>query len=123
MEKNYKYGLLSGTTLILFNDTEHRANPLNTEFLEDVKIQIKDNGCLEITARRIIFDFYSFSDGRIFEKYWQRQPHPKEIHEGKRWWWSRKKERFVNAKNGSVRTTETVNVHYVLTIYKIEIFD
>lgn len=122
MQENYKYGLLSDTTLILFNDTEHRANPLNTDFLEDVKIQINDNGCLEITAKRIIFDFYLHSDGRrIFEKSWIHQPHKREIHEGRRWWWSRKKERFV--RNGFVRTTETENVHYVLTIYKIEIFD
>lgn len=122
MEENYKYGLLSGTTLILFNDTEHRANPLNTDFLEDVKIQINGHGCLEITAKRIIFDFYSFRDGRrIFEEHWQSQPHQKEIHKGKRWWWSRKKERFVN--NGFVRTTKTENIQYVLNTYKIITFD
>ena len=114
---------MSGTTLVLFNDTEHRANPLNTDFLEDVKIQINDHGCLEITAKRIIFDFYSFSDRKIFEKYWQSQPHQKEIHEGKRWWWSRKKERFVKTNNGFVKTAKTKNIQYIFNTYKITTFD
>ena len=124
MDKHYEYGIISSNgNLILFNDSVQEASLFTSEFLKDVNVTIRANGILEIHAYRIEYDFYSHSDStdfrRVFEESWRRTPHPKCIKEGKRHFWSRKKERYVN--NGWVRTTETTPVEFVLNKYKIDI--
>ena len=123
----YKYGIIKNdNTIVLFNETEHRACVLTSVFLQDVEVKSSDYGLLTIKAKRIVYDFYCTDNTifmRVFEDCWEHEPHPKQIKTGKRYFWSKKKERYVDA--GWVRTTETENVTYIVSVnnYKIEIFD
>jgi len=123
MEATYNYGLIDEERILLFNETEHNANPLTTDFLLNVHIKIDDNsGVLTINAERIIFDYYGPDyDYRIFEENWKHTPHNKEIHEGKKWWKSLfnigEPERFVY--QGFVRTNETEPIRYIRNKYNI----
>lgn len=122
MDKHYKYGIINGDKIVLFNETIHEDTILTSDFLTDVTIEQTENGILDISANRIIYDFYGNKYGyRIFEKDWKHTPHPKEIHEGKRWWFSKKKERFVY--HGWIRSNETEPMHYMFSKYKIEIYE
>ena len=95
-KKHYNYGIINGDTVKLFNSSTIDIHPLHDVGLEDVTIEYNDNGILHISAKKIEYDFYFRSDGRrIFEKDWQRTPHREEIKEGKRHFWSKKKERNV----------------------------
>ena len=120
--KHYDYGIINGGTIKLFNNSIMDIHPFDDEGLEDVNVELCDNGVLKIDAKKIEYDFYFHSDGiRIFEEDWRRTPHPKCIKEGKRHFWSKNKERYVNC--GWVRTTETTPVQYILNKYKVEIYD
>ena len=121
-KKHYDYGIIDGSTIKLFNNSTIDIHPSYDVALEDVNVEFCDNGVLNIDAKKIEYDFYDRSYGRrIFEEDWQRTPHPKCIKEGKRHFWSKKKERYVNW--GWVRTTETTPVQYALNKYKVEIYD
>ena len=123
----YKYGIIKNdNTIVLFNETEHRATVSTSDFLQDVEVELSDDGLLSIKAKRIVYDFYYTDKSifmRVFEDCWEHEPHPKLIKTGKRYFWSKKKERYVDV--GWVRTTETENVTYIVSLnnYKIEIFD
>lgn len=120
--KHYDYGIINGDTIKLFNNSTLDIHPLHDEGLEDVSVEFCDNGLLKIDAKKIEYDFYSPSAGRrIFEEDWERTPHPKCIKEGKRYFWSKNKERYVYC--GWVRTTETTPMQYILSKYKVEIYD
>ena len=120
--KHYDYGIINGDTIKLFNNSIMNIQPLYDECLEDVNVEFCDNGVLQIDAKKIEYDFYRCSDGiRIFEEDWQRTPHPKCIKEGKRHYWSKNKERYVDY--GWVRTTETTPMQCILSRYKVEIYD
>lgn len=122
IKKHYNCGIINGDTVKLFDNSTIDIHPLYDVVLEDVTIEIADNGILRINAKEIEYDLYLRSDGRrIFEKDWQRTPHRKEIKERKRHFWSKKKERYINC--GWVRTTETTPMQYILSKYKIEIYD
>lgn len=122
MTEHYNYAIINGSTVKLFNDSIIDVHPLHDVALEDVNVQFCDNGLLKIDAKRIEYDFYLHSDGRrIFEEDWERTPHPKCIKEGKRHFWSKNKERYV--KFGWVRTIETVPMQYIISKYKVEIYD
>ena len=121
-KKHYDFGIINGDTIKLFNNSTMNIHPLDDECLEDVNVDFCDNGVLEINAKKIEYDFYMHSDGRrIFEEDWKRTPHPKEIKEGKRHFWSKNKERYVNF--GWVRTTETTPMKCILSKFKVEIYD
>ena len=121
MDKHYNFGIISDDNIVLFNETAHESVILTSDFLTDVTIEQNENGVIDISANRIIYDFYGHEHGyRIFEKDWQHTPHPKEIHEGKRWCFSKNKERFVY--RGWVRTNEVEPIHYIFSKYKIEIY-
>jgi len=123
----YKYGIIKNdNTIVLFNETEHRACVSTSDFLQDVEVKSSDYGLLTIKAKRIVYDFYCTDNTifmRVFEDCWKHEPNPKQIKTGKRYFWSKKKERYVDA--GWCRTTETENVTYIVSVnnYKIEIFD
>ncbi len=120
--KRYDYGIISGDTIKLFNNSLIEYRLLHDDGLEDVNVEFCDNGVLKIDAKKIEYDFYSPSGGRrIFEEDWERTPHLKEIKEGKRHFWSKNKERYVNC--GWVRTAETTPVQYIINKYKVEIYD
>ncbi len=121
-KKHYNYGIINGDTVKLFNNSTIDIHPLHDVALEDVTIEFDDNGTLHIDAKRIEYDLYFRSDGRrIFEKDWQRTPHRKEIKEGKRHFWSKKMERYINC--GWVRIAETTSMQYILSKCKVEIYD
>lgn len=122
-KKHYNYGIITGdTTVKLFNNSIINISPSYDVGLEDVTIEYDDNGILRINAKKIEYDFYGPSHSRrIFEEDWERIPHRKEIKEGKRHFWSKKMERYIN--NGWVRTTETTQMQYILSNYKVEIYD
>lgn len=122
-KKHYDYGIITSDTIKLFCNSTINIHPLYDVALEDVTIEYDDNGILHINAKKIEYDFYSlnFYGRRIFEDDWKRTPHRKEIKEGKRHFWSKKMERYVNC--GWVRTTETTSMQYILNKYKVEIYD
>lgn len=120
--EHYDYGIINSDTIKLFNNYTMNFQPLHDDSLEDVNVEFCDNGVIKIYAKKIEYDFYMYSDeSRIFEEDWKRTPHPKCIKEGKRHFWSKKKERYVNF--GWVRTIETVPIQYILSKYKVEIYD
>lgn len=122
MTQHYNYAIINGSTVKLFNNSIIDFSPLHDDALEDVNVELCDNGLLKIDAKRIEYDFYLHSDGRrVFEEDWERTPHPKCIKEGKRHFWSKNKERYV--KFGWVRTIETVPMKYIISKYKLEIYD
>ena len=122
MTQHYNYAIINGSTVKLFNNSIIDFSPLHDDALEDVNVELCDNGLLKIDAKRIEYDFYLHSDGRrVFEEDWERTPHPKCIKEGKRHFWSKNKERYVNF--GWVRTIETVPMKYIISKYKLEIYD
>ena len=121
-KKHYEYGAVNGSTVKLFNNSIIDIQPLHDVALVDVNVEFSNNGLLKIDAKRIEYDFYRHSDGRrIFEEDWKRTPHPKCIKEGKRHFWSKMKERYINY--GWVRTTEVTPMRYILNKYKVEIYD
>ena len=122
MTQHYNYAIINGSTVKLFNKSIIDFSPLHDDALEDVDVELCDNGLLKIDAKRIEYDFYLHSDGRrVFEEDWERTPHPKCIKEGKRHFWSKNKERYVNF--GWVRTIETVPMKYIISKYKLEIYN
>jgi len=122
MENHYEYGIISNNELVLFNNSTHEASLLHSDFLKDVNINVMENGVMEITAKKIEYDLYLPPNGRrVFEEDWQRTPHPKEIKEGKRYFWSKQKERYIH--RGWVRTTESSPVNYILGNFKVTIYD
>lgn len=122
MTQHYNYAIINGSTVKLFNKSIIDFSPLHDDALEDVNVELCDNGLLKIDAKRIEYDFYLHSDGRrVFEEDWERTPHPKCIKEGKRHFWSKNKERYVNF--GWVRTIETVPMKYIISKYKLEIYN
>lgn len=122
MTQHYNYAIINGSTVKVFNNSIIDFSPLHDDALEDVDVELCDNGLLKIDAKRIEYDFYLHSDGRrVFEEDWERTPHPKCIKEGKRHFWSKNKERYVNF--GWVRTIETVPMKYIISKYKLEIYN
>jgi hypothetical protein len=123
MEKHFNWGLVSDSNIKLFNNSKLHSTVLGTDFLKDVDVKIDDNGVLNIKAKKILFDFYRPFNSRclVFEEDWQRKPHPSEIFEKKRHFWSRKKEKCVSG--GFVKTIETEPIEYFFNKFKIEIYD
>lgn len=120
--KHYACGIVNGDTIKLFNNSIMDIYPNHDDCLVDVNVEFCDNGLLKIDAKKIEYDFYMRSDGRgVFEEDWQRTPRPECIMEGKRHFWSKNKERYVNF--GWVRTMETTPIQYILSKYKVEIYD
>ena len=125
---HYEYGIVHTDKVTLFNETEHYGKISSSDFLRDVDVCLDylDNGILIMKAKKIVYDFYSLEKsfcGRVFESDWEHEPDSKLIHTGKRYFWSRKRERFVFS--GWNRTTEEVNITIAVNLntYKIEIFD
>lgn len=120
-KKHFNYGIISGDTVTLFNKSEKPpVFPSNEDALVDVDAEFCENGLLKINAKKIKFDFYSCCDGsRIFEEDWINAPHPKEIKKGKRHFWSKKEESYVDC--GWIETTKTTQIQYVLSKYKVKI--
>ena len=49
----YKYGIIKNdNTIVLFNETEHRATVSTSDFLQDVEVELSDDGLLSIKAKR-----------------------------------------------------------------------
>lgn len=119
-KKHFNYGIISGDNVTLFNESERSVYPLNEAALIDVDAEFCENGVLKIDAKKIKYDFYSCYDGkRIFEEDWVNPPHPKEIKAGKRHFWSKKEESYVEC--GWVRTMKTTQIQYILSKYKVKI--
>lgn len=120
-KKHYNYGIISGDNIKLFNESEIPVYPSNDDALVDVDVEFCENGLLKIDAKKIKYDFYSCSDGsRIFEEDWINAPIPREIKRGKRHFWSKKEEAYVDC--GWVRTMKTTQIQYILSKYKVEIY-
>lgn len=117
MDKKYKYCIIEDFNIILFDKSNVSYSPLRSEFLENVSVVIDDRGVLTINGNIIEYDFYL--DNKIFEKEWHRIPDSKLIHEGKRHFWSKYKEKYI--KGGWVKTIERTPVTYIFNKYKIEI--
>lgn len=116
---HYNFGIISDNNIILFNNGIHEFKCSNSDALIDVYVTI-ENGILEIKAKRVIYDLYDNAGYRIFEDQWKHTPHQNEIHEGKKFPWSKKK-RFVYA--GYVRTYENEPVELIMSNFKIKIYD
>lgn len=121
-KKHFNYGIISGTTVTLFNESEKPpVFPLSEDALVDVDAEFCENGLLKIDAKKIKFDFYSCYNGsRIFEEDWVNTPLPKEIKRCKRHFWSKKEESYVDC--GWVKTTKTTQIQYILSKYKVKIY-
>ena len=120
LESTYKYGIIKGNQVILFNESNIVYSPLADNVLEDVNVSVTDAGNLHIQAALIEYDFY-LTRNKIWEDGWINEPHQKVIKEGKRHWWSKKKSRYVIGP--WVRKAEKKRVSYLMSNYKIEIYD
>lgn len=120
-KKHFNYGIISGDTVTLYNEPGLPVYPSDEDALVDVDAEFCENGVLKIDAKKIKYDYYSCFDGsRIFEEDWRNTPLPKEIKKGKRSFWSKKEEPYVDC--GWVETTKTTPVQYILSKYKVKIF-
>ena len=124
--KKFKFGIIDERkdSIILFNDWSKHPKffmSMSTQ-LVDVNVEFTDKGFLVIRAKRIEYDLYiSFHNDKYFEEDWVRQPDKNYIKEGKRHFWSTKKEKYV--ESGWVKAEETTPITYVLNKYKVEILD
>lgn len=119
-KKHFNYGIISGDTVTLYNESEMPVFPSSEDALVDVNAEFCENGLLKIDAKKIKYDYYSRFDGsRIFEEDWRNTPLPKEIKKGKRSFWSKKEESYVDC--GWVKTTKTTQIQYILSKYKVKI--
>ena len=120
---NYKWGLVYKDNIIkLFNNSTFEAPVLTTDFLENVEIKYNDDDTITLTGHIIEYDLYT-ERGRIFENKWKREPDPKLIKEGKRYWWSKKIEKYIEGGRW-IRTTVRTHVTYKFKgDYRIEIYD
>lgn len=120
-KKHFNYGIISGDTVTLYNESEMPVFPSSEDALVDVDAEFCENGLLKIDAKKIKYDYYSRFDGsRIFEEDWRNTPLPKEIKKGKRSFWSKKEESYVDC--GWVKTTKTTQIQYILSKYKVKIY-
>ena len=120
-KKHFNYGIISGDTVTLYNESGMPIFPSSEDALVDVDAEFCENGLLKIDAKKIKYDYYSRFDGsRIFEEDWRNTPLPKEIKKGKRSFWSKKEESYVDC--GWVKTTKTTQIQYVLSKYKVKIY-
>lgn len=121
-KRHFNYGIISGDTVTLFNESEKPpVFPSSEDVLVDVDAEFCENGLLKIDAKKIKYDYYSRFDGsRIFEEDWRNTPIPKEIKKGKRHFWSKKEESYVDC--GWVKTTKTTQIQYILSKYKVKIY-
>ena len=123
MNKHYNYALIEGNNVILYDNSTRDFWPFTTTALQNVNVNI-ENGILTISGDEIVFDFYSreglFEDNRVFEDKWKNNPVSREIKEGKRHWWSRKKERYV--EHGFVKTTKRIPREFIFSDYTVEIY-
>lgn len=120
MDKKYNFGIIKNDYIILFNKSTVTGTVTTDDFIEDVSINLTDNEILTISGQRIEYDYYP-DYNRIFEDEWKNTPDNKLIKEGKRHFWSSKKERYVN--RGWVRTTKRTPVTYILNNYKLKILE
>lgn len=127
LDSFYKYGIVTGKTIMLFNETEHSSSVLGSDFLNDVTVCFNEqNGLLKISGQRVKYDYYAPGVsyfGRVFEDKWDEEPHQKLIRTGKRHFWSKIKERYVDS--GWIRTTKTSSYTLIASIdnFNIEVFD
>lgn len=120
-KKHYDYGVISDDTVKLFNESDVSIYPPSDDALVDVDVEFCVNGLLKIDAKKIKYDYYScLGESRIFEEDWENVPHPKCIKKGKRHFWSKKEELYVDC--GWVRTIETTKIQYILNKYKVKIY-
>lgn len=116
-KKHYKWALIEGSNIKLFNESTVKFTVLTTDALENVNVEI-DNGVLSIEADRII---YFYATAKLWEDEWKEEPEPKLIKEGKCYWFSKKVKRYV--EKGWIRTTKREKVKYIINNYKIEILE
>ena len=114
----YRYGIIEGNQITLFNDSDVSFRPLTANALENVSFSIDDKEILHLQADLVKYDLY-FQGGKIWENEWESTPHPKEIKEGKKHWWSKKTSRYV--RGPWVRTIEKEHISYLMSNFKIEI--
>jgi len=118
IDKHYRYALIEGSNIKLFNESTVNFTVLTTDALENVDVEIDDNGILSIEADRII---YFYTTTKLWEDEWEKEPEPKLIKEGKRYWFSKKVKRYV--EKGWIRTAKREKVKYIMNNYKIEILE
>lgn len=120
IDKHYKCALIEGSNIKLFNESTVKFTVLTTDALENVDVEIDNNGILSIEADRII---YFYTPTILWEDEWKEEPaEPKLIKEGKRYWFSKKVKRYV--EKGWIRTTKRERVKYIMNNnYKIEILE
>ena len=97
--ENWKYGYVSGKTVIVFNNQTYSFYILKGHFLENVKLEIGDGGTLRVTGDEICYDYYRHETP---EEDWEGEPESeKSIKIRKTWlFWGKEKKYLV----GWVRT-------------------
>lgn len=114
MNKHYKYAIVEGTNITIFNESVVTSTILTSDFLVDVDVSLDANGLLNLSGKRIIYDFYD--SGVVYEDEWEHEPEKKLIRERRRLFGGTI--RYV--RGGWVRTIERENVSYIFSGFKIK---
>ena len=124
MDKHYRFGIIKReNTVILFNNSLVSSSRADSDFLKNVDVSIGENGVLSLKGDKFIKDYYCPVDFhfKVFKENWKHKPFSDAIHEGKRHFWSRKKEEYVDS--GFVLSTETEPIEYSLSDFVVKILD
>ena len=81
--EEWKFGYVNGDYIVVFNESEYSFQIFGGHFLEDVSVEVKENGTLRVTGSEIVFDYYLH---KTFENEWKNEPVENEIRNWKFLW-------------------------------------
>ena len=101
--EKWKYGYVRDLYIVVSNCPDHKFNVYGGHFLEDIEINIGNNGTLRITGNEIHYDFYLH---KTSESSWREEPEESRIKTRKvGMFWKRREERYLQ---GWVRTKKRI---------------
>jgi hypothetical protein len=117
---HFNFGIICDDKIILYdNEEDYSSRISNSTFLVNVDAELCRHNVLSLQGDKILYDLYIGCKRRVFEKDWEHQPHESEIHEGKKYFWSKNKSKYVNS--GWVKRADKEHISVVLINYKITI--
>lgn len=115
---HFNFGIICDDKIILYdNEEDYSSRISNSTFLVNVDVELCRHNVLSLQGDKVLYDLYIGCKRRVFEKDWEHQPHESEIHEGKKYFWSKNKSKYVNS--GWVKRADKEHISVVLINYKI----
>lgn len=118
---HFNFGIICDDKIILYdNEEDYSSRISNSTFLVNVDVELCRHNIVSLQGDKILYDLY-IGRRRVFENDWKYQPHESEIQEGKKYFWSKKKSKYVNS--GWVVRADKEHISVILINYKITIIE